>query len=148
MFGSTVRRSRITAERSARSLRPRPSRPSARKASRSSFKAIAIICPSQEFMARLLLVSVSVIEAVREPGLAPPVAEDPVEAAVGELDVPVIALDRIVRPPAFLERPWAGGHAHRALDLDGGAGWGFDGDEADGKAPLTPALSRGGVPLT
>jgi hypothetical protein len=44
------------------------------------------------------------------------VPEDPVQSAVGKLDVPVIAVDSLFRPPPFLQAPRPRRHPDFALD--------------------------------
>src|SRR5262249_41484905 len=64
----------------------------------------------------------SVVHAVGEPRAGLAVAIDTVEAAVGELDVPVVAVGGRIAPPSLFERPRTGGDADVAGDGRGGVG--------------------------
>src|SRR6476660_1073033 len=57
-----------------------------------------------------------VVDAVGEPRVGFSVVVDAVEGAVGELDVPVVAVGGLGGPPGFFQRPGAGGDADGAGD--------------------------------
>ena len=75
----------------------------------------------------------SVIHPIGEPVAGMAVAEDAVETAAGELDIPVVALGGVFVPPAVLEGPRTGGDAHETLDAGGGAWLRCHGDQAQSR---------------
>ena len=75
------------------------------------------------------------------------VAVDAVEAAVGELDVPVVAVGGRVAPPSVFERPGSGGDADGAGDRGRGVGGeGLEGRAGRDPSPLLPLPAGEGSP--
>src|ERR1700688_4614718 len=75
----------------------------------------------------------SVVDAVHVPGAGGAVAEDAVDAAGGELDVPIVASGRVRGPPFVLQPPGARGHLHPAGDAQAPGGvFASDGPDLDG----------------
>src|SRR6476660_1358680 len=84
-----------------------------------------------------------VVDAVGEPRVGFSVAVDAVEGAVGELDVPVVAVGGLGGPPGFFQRPGAGGDADGAGDVDFGfGGLEFGVRNSDGSRSFVAALLR------
>ena len=67
-------------------------------------------CGRNEPVSEKIPRTASVVDSVDVPAAAPVFPVQPVDAAAVELEVPVVALHGILRPPAFFEAPGARGY--------------------------------------